>query len=61
MKTIIEFDYSIGEKVKVKDIDRTGTVTSLTKDMDGTMYRVAYWVNGQRYCEWMYHFELQSA
>lgn len=59
-KATIEFDYSIGDAVRIVDIDRTGRVIALLRDNDGVSYRVTYWDNGQRRTEWLFLYEIKA-
>lgn len=53
----VEFD--VGTGVTVKALSVQGTVISFQVDVtDVLMYRVVYWINGERKTEWMYPWEL---
>lgn len=54
----VEFTFSIGDTVKLKDLALTGTVTGLLHEQHGQQYRVAWWSNGERRCEWLHPFEI---
>lgn len=56
----VDFDYTLGQTVKVKAIGMLGLVDSLSLDMNGKQYRVVYWNDGQRYSVWMYDWELET-
>lgn len=56
----VTLQFSLRQRVKVKDIDRTGVVTAAMLDGDGWSYRVAYWDNSQRRSEWLLDFELEA-
>lgn len=47
------------QRVKIKDADLTGLVTGILLDSEGTSYRVVYWVDGVRRCEWLYPAEIE--
>ena len=59
MKTV-NFKYDIGESVKILDINTIGQIDSLSISIDGEMYRVVFWINGNRNQIWMYEWELTS-
>lgn len=54
----VDFQYSIGESVKIKAIDMIGRVDSLSLDTNGMTYRVVFWNDGSRCSVWMYDWEL---
>lgn len=54
----VNFDYEIGQEVKVIAIAMTGRVDSLSLDRNGKMYRVVYWNDGARCQSWMYEWEI---
>lgn len=60
MKQVVEFEYSMGDAVRLKEIDRPGVVTSCLRDTDGFQYRVVWWDSGSRKCEWLYAFEIEA-
>lgn len=55
----VEFDYSVGQQVKVKAVEMLGRVDSLSLDNNGKMYRVVYWNDGSRCQVWMYDWEIE--
>ena len=55
----IQFDYDIGQQVKVKAVEMLGRVDSLSLDNNGKMYRIVYWNDGSRYQVWMYDWEIE--
>lgn len=57
----IEFAYAIGSTIILEAIERPGIVTGLLKDENGRQYRVAYWADGVRRCEWVHDFEIRGA
>lgn len=61
MKQVVEFDYSVGDRVMLIEIDRPGVVTSLIRDNDGLQYRIVWWDNGSRKSEWLHSFEIRAA
>ena len=57
----VEFEYDIGQSVKVKAVEMLGRVDSLSLDNNGKMYRVVYWNDGVRQQVWMYEWEIEAA
>lgn len=55
----VEFDYCVGQQVKVKAVEMLGRVDSLSLDNNGKMYRVVYWNDGARCQVWMYDWEIE--
>lgn len=59
MKERVErFQFDLGDKVMIPEINRPGTVEALTVDYLGPQYRVAYWDNGERRTAWVKADEL---
>ena len=56
----VQFEYSLGEPVKIKALEMIGHIDSLELDNNGKMYRVIYWFNGERKSAWAYSNELES-
>lgn len=62
MKRKVEFDFDIGEKVKVYFLKGVmGTVISLWYSDRGSKYEVAYYVESERKIDYFYAWELLSA
>lgn len=59
MKTIA-FQFTIGQKVMVKEIQRPGVVEILQFDSLGIQVKVAYWDNSDRKSAWLYEWELEE-
>jgi hypothetical protein len=57
---IEKFEFDLGEKVIITEIQRTGVVDSLTVDFLGPQYRVAYWDNSERKTTWLPAHELEA-
>ena len=55
----VKFKFDIEEKVKVKEINVTGRVVSLLKDISGMQYQIVYWYNGDRKVIWSHEWELE--
>lgn len=60
LKTV-EFEYDLGQAVRIKAIDMIGRVDSLSLDNNGHTYRVVYWNDGARCQAWMYDWELEAS
>lgn len=58
--TTVEFDFDIGQTVRIKAISMTGRVDSLSLDNNGKTYRVVYWNDGSRSQVWMYDWEIEA-
>lgn len=56
----IGFQYSIGEKIRLIEIDRPGTVIGLLFNHNGPQYQVVYWEQGNRKIEWVFQFEIEG-
>ena len=54
------FDHKIGDQVHIKAIEMNGIVTGLMSEQDGQTYRVVYWNDGNRKCDWMLGLELEK-
>lgn len=59
--TTVNFTYGIGARVRLWEIERLGTVTGCLIDETGKQYRVVYWHNGERKCEWVFDWEIDRA
>lgn len=57
----VDFEYEIGQSVRVEPIGMFGVVDSLSLDNNGKQYRVVYWNDGTRQSVWMYGWELAAA
>lgn len=58
MKQTIAIDFSIGDRVMVKDIEATGTVYAVMVSRDGIEYQVKWFSNSDRKSEWFRAAEL---
>ncbi len=56
----VEFDFDVGQFVKVKPIGMIGAIDSLSLDNNGKQYRVVYWNDGDRQSVWMYRWEIEA-
>jgi hypothetical protein len=56
----VEFQFEIGQDVKVKPIGMVGVVDSLSLDNNGKQYRVVYWNDGDRKSAWLYGWEIEA-
>lgn len=61
MRKIVEFDYDVGDQVKIVEIDRNGCVDGMALDNLGKQYRVIYWNDGTRNSTWLYPWEIKPA
>lgn len=61
MKRLIQIQYSIGDRVVVKDIEATGTVYAVMLSRDGIEYQVKYFVDARRATEWFVEGEIAGA
>lgn len=57
---IIEFKFTIGQRVTIIEIKRPGIVTGMSFDEVGRQIRVAYWNDGKRCTDWMYETEVEA-
>ncbi len=55
----VDFAFKVGDKVRVREIDRPGMVDLMQYDNAGPMYRVCYWDNCERKTTWCYDWELE--
>lgn len=60
MRTQVQFEYSIGDRVRIKAIDMIGQVDAMSQDVAGLQYRVVYWNDGTRHSTWMNDWELEE-
>lgn len=58
MTTVI-FRFSIGDSVRLKEIDRPAIVSGLLKDREGQQCKVEYWNDGERKVTWVFDFEIE--
>ena len=61
MKQAITIDFSIGDRVVVKDIEAAGIVYAVTISRDGIEYQVKWFSNSDRKSEWFRAEELEAA
>lgn len=55
----VHFDYKIGDEVTILAIDLTGRVDACMQNEFGFSYRVVYWAESVRRCEWMFAWEIK--
>jgi len=60
MTTKKTFHFGIDDKILVKAIRQPGVVLGLTWDEMGPQYKVRYWNDGNRCCEWMFPDEIKD-
>jgi hypothetical protein len=58
---VVEFAYSVGQKVKVVPLALPGYVEALCLDNQGLTYKVVYWSEGKRESQWLYDWEIEPA
>jgi hypothetical protein len=56
----VKFAFAVGARVKIRETAHPGQVTGCMADSSGEQYRVVWWNNGERRCEWLYAFELEE-
>lgn len=54
------FQFDLGQKVNIKEINRPGIVIGLLVDLQSISYKISYWDNSQRKIEWLYDFDLEN-
>lgn len=54
----VDFDYSIGQQIRVLPIDADGTVNSLWVSDKGKKYECVWWINGDRKSEYLFPHEI---
>lgn len=57
---VVQFNFSIEQRVQIKGTELTGFVTALLRDSDGHQYRVCYWDGTIRKVDWMFQHELKN-
>jgi hypothetical protein len=57
--TTIEFRYGPLDRVLVKEVNRPGVVDAVCMDIQGQMFKVVYWYDGERRAEYMHDWELE--
>ena len=57
---IVSFRFSIGQKVRIKQIETLGIVSALNVDAEGKTYLVSYFDDDKvRRKEWLYESEIE--
>lgn len=59
-KYTVEFEFSIGQLVRVRGSAIEAHVTALMKQIDGNQYQICWWYNGNRYICWVFAREIQA-
>lgn len=58
----VEFRFSVGQRVRIPEAKIVGTVDRIAFGPEfGHEYRVVFWHDGQRRCEWLYEREVEDA
>jgi hypothetical protein len=60
MKHTVEFEFNLGDKVMIKEIQRPGRIEMIHIDCLGVQYRVAYWDNSKRESNWLFADEVEA-
>ena len=60
MKRLETFDFNIGDKVIINEVQRPGKIEALRIDFLGVQYLVGFWDNSQRQSAWLGADELSN-
>lgn len=60
MKHTVAFEFSIRDRVLIREIQRPGVIEAITIDYFGIQYRVSYWDNSERKSVWLPEHELEE-
>jgi hypothetical protein len=60
MEEKVTFKYSLKEMIFIRALCRPGIVLEQAHNENGITYRVAYWNDGVRKCEWLFGFEIRN-
>lgn len=53
--------FELWNTVRIKCLENgRGMITGILMDNDGIQYRIVYWHDGQRRCEWMFAQEIAA-
>ncbi len=55
----IEFEYNLGDKILVKELQRPGIVMCVSVDNLGISYQIRYWDNATREIVWLFSDEIE--
>ena len=55
----LESKHSIGDKVKIRELDQAGRIDAIQWSVNGIEYRVVYWWDGVRHSDWMAEWEVE--
>ena len=58
--TNVHFDYSMGDLVRLVDIQATGRITGLRVTEQGSAYLTVWWHDGARHEDWVTAAELEA-
>jgi hypothetical protein len=59
---LVQFDYSVGDRVRIKETSIEADVSALLKDEDGgKQYRIVWWYGGSRICQWVFPREIRRS
>lgn len=54
----VRFSASLGDKVRLIDIDAVGRIDAVLYD-GKQQYKIIYWLDGERHAEWVYAWEFK--
>lgn len=57
----VAFEFTLHQKVVIKEIEAIGYITGLVLEDLGKQYRVRYWHDEERKMDWFFSDELQEA
>jgi len=55
---VVGFAFKPGSRVKLKALDLPATVSGCMVESAGLQYRIVWWSDGTRKCEWLHDFEV---
>lgn len=61
MSQSVDFEHSIGDKVKIVGIDVTGFVVGLFYGETGRQYQTAYFIDGEMKTIYLYEFQIETS
>lgn len=58
-KTIVEFDFGIGDRVVIRGSSIEADVIALMRSADANQYLISWWGNGTRFTSWVFAREIR--
>ncbi len=52
--------FALNQQVTIREIETKGMIRSVRIDIQGTMYYVSYWLDGELCQEWLHEDELDA-